>query len=178
MRPSSTLTALAVCAFAALVWGLVYWFDARIDASARTSAEAISKARQENVRRDEGSAAIALAAATADGRAQLSSVVNKDALSLSNAITEAGKDAGVEITIGNVSQGPVPALPKGAVLHPAAITFSVNAVGSFQKLFTLTSLLSDLSAASSLEHLQLSHGSESEGWRLNADIRVITNSPI
>src|SRR3989338_3943553 len=70
------------------------------------------------------------------------------------AINATGRDAGVALTIGNVTQGPGPSLPKGAALHPTSITFSVHAAGSFQKLFTLAALLSDLSAASSVDGFQ------------------------
>lgn len=178
MKPTSLIASLSILVVAGLLWGSVFWFSTWIDASATTSAEAITKARQDGARRDADSVAIALTAATAEGRVQLAGFLNKDALSLSNAITEAGRDVGVEMKIGSVTQGPGPTLPKGAVLRPTSISFSLNAVGSFQKLFTLAALLSDLPAASSIERLQFARGSIDESWTMNADIRIITNSSL
>ena len=178
MKPISILVALSTLAFAAFLWTAVFGFSIAIDASAKASAGVLAAAQQESLRRGADSAAIALSAATADGRTQLSDLLNKDALSLSNVINAAGRDAGVALTIGNVTQGPGPSLPKGAALHPTSITFSVHAAGSFQKLFTLAALLSDLSAASVLENVQFVRGSAAEGWSMNANVKVITSSPI
>jgi len=178
MKPTSSIVALTSLAVAVLLWAAVFGFSMWIDSSASASADALLHARQEVARRDTDSTAIALAAATAQGREQLLSFLNKDALSLSNVINTAGRDAGVALTIGNVTQGPGPSLPKGAALHPASVTFSVHAVGPFQKLFTLAALLSDLSAASSVDGFQFVRGSDTEGWTLDANVRILTSSPI
>ena len=178
LKSTSMIVALSALAFAALLWAAVFGFSIAIDASAETSAKALANAQQENLRRNADSSAVALAAATADGRVQLWGVLNKDALSLSNVINAAGRDAGVALTIGNVTQGPGPALPKGATLHPTSITFSVHADGSFQNLVMLAALLSDLSVASSLDNIQIVRTSSDKGWSLNASIKVITSSPI
>ena len=172
------IVALSALAFAVLLWAAVFGFSIAIDVSAAASAKALADAQRENVRRNTDSSAVALAAATAEGRTRLGVLLNKDALSLSHVINAAGRDAGVALTIGNVTQGPGPALPKGATLHPVSVTFSVHAEGSFPKLFMLAALLSDLPVASVLENVQFASGSAIEGWSMNANVKVLTSSPI
>jgi len=93
-------------------------------------------------------------------------------------IVAAGRDAGVDLTIASVTQGPGPSVSKGSVLRPASITFSLHATGSFQKLFTLADLLAVLPAASNIERVQLSSSTGGDEWSMNADIRMITSNPV
>ena len=170
--------ALTVCGIAVLVWFGVVYFALAIDADVGEAVQEISLVQQEGAKRDADSAAVALAATTEVGRAALSSIINKNALSLRDTIVAAGRDAGVELTIANVTQGPGPSLSKGSALRPASITFSLYATGSFQKLITLADLLAVLPAASSIERVQLSAPTGGDNWSMNADIRMITGNPV
>lgn len=178
MKPTSLMTALVSFVLAVCVWVGVAFFSLVTDQRAKTAAQEIVQSRQASAKRDADSSTIALVSATAAGRAMLLGVVNKDALTLSNAITEAGRDAGVELTIANVTQGPGPTLPKGSLLHPASVTFSLHASGSFEKLFTFVNLLASLPAASSIDRIQFVLPTGTGEWNMNTDVRIITGSPV
>ena len=178
MRTPSSFIVWSVCALALALWAGLVVFALSIDARQAAVAAAIQAGTQDAARRASLSSAIALAAATAGERVKLEQVVNRDILTLSNLVGQAGQDAGVSLSVVGVTPGPGPTLPRGSVLHPSSVIFSVKASGSFAQLMTTAALLEDLPVASTIESVQFSRSDTPGVWDMNMTIGVITGNSI
>ena len=178
MRTPSAIVVWGTCAAALALWGGVALFTLSIDARQTAVAAALRTGEQDAAQRTSANAAIALAAATAGERATLEEVVNRDILTLSDLVGQAGQDAGVSLTIVSVTPGPGPKLAKGSLVHPSSVIFSVTASGSFAQLLTAETLLEDLPVASTVESVQFSRGDAAGVWNMNMTIGIITGSSI
>jgi len=182
MRTRQSIVATSFCVFAAVLWIGVLWFASSLLAQERSIAARIAAKRQAAVELNSGSTALAIAASTEAGRTQLRKVFNRDLLSLAGLIGAAGQDAGVTLTVSNVTPGPSPSIRRGSPLHPAKLTFSTAAEGTFSQLMTALALLETLPAASQVTQVQLSRatGAESSStpWTLNANIDIITGASV
>jgi hypothetical protein len=177
------VTALA----AAVAWIGVFmyaaWITEKLDArsSQTANAQSISEREIADVRIH------TLARDTLNQRTQLEGLAHFDVISVADTIEGIGKIAGVKLTIGSAtseSTKPKKGATGGAQLH--AVSFVVEASGTFSALMYAAALLETLPVPSSVESLEFEHvplsavseSAASSGWRLIARIRVVTASDI
>ncbi|MDO8521701.1 MAG: hypothetical protein Q7S08_00225 [bacterium] len=175
----------AVAAVAAWVAVFMYasWISAELDARVSQTADVQSVSER-------AIAAIrlhALARDTQIERAQLDNLTHSDVIGVANTIDSIGKIAGVALKIGGAtpeSSGQ----KKGANGTPAlhAISFVVEASGTFSSLMHAAALLETLPSLSSVQSMEFEHvalsgdskSSKSSSWRLTARIRMLTTADI
>ena len=143
--------------------------DAR---AANVADHADTAAQQESLVR-----ARALASATSDERARLLTIAGPDASAIVRAIQSVGTDANVPIQIGQASIAPV-----SDPLH--AVSFIIEADGSFSSITRAIELFGSLPIPSQIEQFQLEQtpasdpAHPSKQWHLVMTIQFFTSATI
>lgn len=148
--------------FGGLVWQLSI---ARTDYVA-----ALERSKQETLR-GEGAARLRSTVESTEGdRAALESLVNSSVLRAVEVIEQTAKAAGAsQVVMGE-------ATPTGAPEGLSAVSFVVNAEGTFPVLMRTITLFETLPIPASLDQFELENKGEGKGWRLTARVRVFMTS--
>ncbi|KKW19286.1 MAG: hypothetical protein UY63_C0017G0063 [Parcubacteria group bacterium GW2011_GWA2_51_10] len=171
------------CAVGALAAVVLFAFYTRVQHAARS--EALERAQAETVTEESSMVFQALARDTKDLRKQLDDMTRVDVLDAAGLIESVGDAAGVAIKINAASLEPVDG-EESEDAELRAVSFLVEAEGSFAALMRTAELFETLPLPSSVQNLELERAlslNESAGktvalWRLTARISVFTSSEI
>ncbi len=124
-----------------------------------------------------------LARETKDLRTDLETNANREAISIVESIEAIEKDAGVDITIGEVLSEPTKTAASPTVPSLRTIGIAVEAMGSFREVMHAAALIHSLpvpSVVKSMQFERLSGDGISAGneWRLVTELRVSTIADI
>ena len=124
-----------------------------------------------------------LARDTKDARVELETLVQRDAISIVEAIEKVGDDAPVDIKIGQVL-----AESSGPAISPAdpsvrTVGVAVEIIGSFAGVMQAAALLYSLAIPSTIDQMQFERlpaeeSTRNKEWRLVAHIQVLTTADI
>ncbi len=169
---SWTTLVVALCA-----WGLVGYSVWTIMNGKEARASANISSEQAALRQTTSLRVHALARDTKEERAALDAYANHDVLSIVNTIEQVGKDAGVEIDMG---QGLAPGDSPTSAVH--TISFIVEARGTFADVMHAATLLHSLAIPSKVEGMDFELVTEGGGsksfWRLTTRMEVLTIAQI
>lgn len=179
--------AWAAVAAALAAWAVVFIYAAWI--STQQSVRSSQTADVQSVS-DREIAAVrlhALARDTQEQRTQLDTLARTDVIGVANMIDSIGRIAGVTLQIGGAtpeSAGQKAGAGTVSALH--AVSFVVEADGSFSSLMHAAALLETLPSLSSIQSLEFEHAplsadsgsARSAPWHLTARIRTVTTADI
>lgn len=185
---------LSSLAWFSIIAALAAWAGVVLFAlSIETGAQSVTaRAGDAQTARDKQALALkmhTLARDISPGRVALEQVLATDPVSITEMISQAGKDAGVALHVSDaISENA--AAPTGArsagsanLPHLSAIEFTVEADGSFADLVRSVAFLESLPVPSKVEQLDLDRSEDSKGaptssWHLRAQVRILTRSII
>src|SRR3989344_7640248 len=132
----------AICAAVGL-----FFFVQTLQERSDTLEQAIERSQKTQLRVNEEQKAVALLLATESNRTQLQRFLTIDLLSLAGIVVAAGEDAGVTLHVSNaVPEKSAMPVNKGGAVSTGAVSFTIEADGSFTKLFDALALLEALPA--------------------------------
>jgi len=137
----------------------------------------ITTSQKSHVRTAEEQKIIALLTATESHREKLKGTLAVELLSLADLLVAAGEDADVTLRVSNATPetNPVTANARTA-LRVNAVQFTVDAEGSFDKLYRALALLESLPVASAVESVVLEENEKT--WHMSARVRILTTSAL
>lgn len=120
---------------------------------------------------------------TKDIRAELESLVHRDAMSIVEAIEQVGDDARVDIEIGQVLAGSPEPDVSSATPSIHTVGVAVEVLGSFSGVLHAAALLYSLPVPSTIDQMQFERlpageSSRNKEWRLVVRIQVLTTADI
>lgn len=163
---------------ALLAWAGVAFFSFSIQDMAASAAQSASDAATAGDRAGIAARQRSLAESTAAQRGVLETSLRNDPLAVASVIAQAGKDAGVPLHVSEAaSEGLV---GSSNALTISAVSFTVEASGSFASLVHAARLLETLSLPSSVEQLDIARtpGSSAGAWNMSVHMRVLTSLPV
>ena len=182
------ILALAASAAAIAAWAAVFmyaaWISAQLDALKSQTADVQSVSERDIV----SIKVHALARDTKNLREQLDGLTHSDVIGIADTLDSIGKIAGVTLRIGSAAQEPAEKKKGAADSAPAlhAVSFVVDAVGTFSSLMHAAALLENLPLLSSVQSMEFenlsslndSGSAKSTAWHLTARIRAVTAADI
>lgn len=181
MNRPSILMSLVASALAVCAWGGVAFFIQVIHAREVATAKAIADARQEHVSEESRGQMVSVFESTAAGRQYLTDILNVDLLALADRVTAVGADAGVALRVSNATPENKPLTKKGAAASALSVVhLTIDAEGSFEKLFNALALLESLPIPSKIEEVNFTRADDTSDtpWSMKVRMRVLTALPI
>jgi len=181
-----TLALVAVAA-AVAAWIAVFMYASWISAQQDALASQVTNVQSVADREIAATRLHALARDTQNQRTQLDGLTHTDVIGIANTIDSIGQIAGVKLNIGGATPGPAAQKASaGSVSTLHAVSFVVEADGTFSSLMHAASLLETLPVLSSVESLEFAHAllstgagsANSSAWHLTARIRMLTTADI
>jgi len=177
MGPRITYIAALLSFLALCAWGIVGYASFEIHRVAKERAERARIAEQEGNRAAYSQRISVLAAETETDRARLKGLVDKDVVSIIEAIEAAGRSARVSARVSDaVPAGGAEEIPGGGEMQ--AVEFIVQATGSFASLMQAAALFEKIPLAASLQQIEFERNASDQGppWRMTARIQVLTTA--
>ena len=180
MSRLSLRIALIALGAAAVAWVGVFFFARAIHGGQAAMEQAILESRQANTSEESRNAMLAVLNSTELGRQHIRNMLTIDVLSLAHMVVSVGTDAGVAVRVSNATQE-TPAVQKNkdATTAISAVNFTIEAEGSFEKLYTALALLEKLPAPARVEEVHLTHmeNDQENPWRMKIRLRILTMLP-
>ncbi len=172
--------AAAVCAWAGVIFFVIYVLHLKADRVAYLGSVDQSTAKQSAAARTH-----VFARDTTEERASLEKSTNVDVLSVVNLIESVGVAAGVKVQVSDVqNESTIPGKNGAPAFN--AIGLGIQAQGSFSSLMRVAEMLESLPLPSSIEQLdigraQLGADPASDGtvpWQLNVRVKLLTTASV
>lgn len=179
---------LAVAASVAAVagWTGVFMYASWISAQLDTLKSQAADLQSVSARDIASIKTHALARDTKDFRDQLDGITHSDVIGIADTLESVGRIAGVTLNIGSAAQEleKKKSTDSTAALH--AVSFVVEAAGTFSSVMHAAALLENLPLVSSVQDMEFenvaalsgSGSAKSTAWHVTARIRVVTTADI